>query len=147
MVLIVGDGGLVCGADAVISAFEAQFADRGFVDYVRETDMVELAADGRRAAESGRWTGRWNGGIEMSGVYMAAWDMGCKGSTTYRPNAVTGSVLSVSEKSDAAPQPDQGAEVVYLTEPLDRPATLEGAVRSGRRAAHALLGTGYHPAP
>ena len=27
------------------------------------------------------------------------------------------------------------------------PATLEGAVRSGRRAAHALLGTGYHPAP
>jgi uncharacterized protein with NAD-binding domain and iron-sulfur cluster len=29
----------------------------------------------------------------------------------------------------------------------DYPATLEGAVRSGRRAAHALLGTGYHPAP
>ncbi|WP_413865018.1 adenosylcobalamin-dependent ribonucleoside-diphosphate reductase [Albidovulum sp.] len=28
-------------------------------------------------------------------VYMAAWDMGCKGCTTYRPNAVTGSVLSV----------------------------------------------------
>jgi ribonucleoside-diphosphate reductase alpha chain len=30
-------------------------------------------------------------------VYMAAWDQGCKGCTTYRPNAVTGSVLSVSE--------------------------------------------------
>jgi ribonucleoside-diphosphate reductase alpha chain len=29
-------------------------------------------------------------------VYLAAWDQGCKGCTTYRPNAVTGSVLSVS---------------------------------------------------
>ena len=32
-------------------------------------------------------------------VYMLAWDTGCKGCTTYRPNDVTGSVLSVSEKS------------------------------------------------
>ncbi len=32
-------------------------------------------------------------------VYMAAWDQGCKGCTTYRPNAVTGSVLSVAESS------------------------------------------------
>ncbi|WP_300036102.1 adenosylcobalamin-dependent ribonucleoside-diphosphate reductase [uncultured Roseobacter sp.] len=31
-------------------------------------------------------------------VYMQAWDTGCKGCTTYRPNAVTGSVLSVSEE-------------------------------------------------
>ena len=31
-------------------------------------------------------------------VYMAAWDQGCKGCTTYRPNDVTGSVLSVSEE-------------------------------------------------
>ena len=65
-------------------------------------------------------------------VYMAAWDQGCKGCTTYRPNDVTGSVLSVSESSDKTPseapatlQPD-GAEVVYLSEPLDRPAALEG---------------------
>jgi ribonucleoside-diphosphate reductase alpha chain len=29
-------------------------------------------------------------------VYMAAWDQGCKGCTTYRPNDVTGSVLTVS---------------------------------------------------
>tara|TARA_R110002124_G_scaffold100744_2_gene247909 strand:+ start:1286 stop:3784 length:2499 start_codon:yes stop_codon:yes gene_type:complete len=31
-------------------------------------------------------------------VYMEAWDSGCKGCTTYRPNDVTGSVLSVEEK-------------------------------------------------
>ena len=60
-------------------------------------------------------------------VYMAAWDQGCKGCTTYRPNAVTGSVLSVSETTETAPEVDQGAEVVYLTEPLDRPQSLEGA--------------------
>ncbi|MCZ4354349.1 adenosylcobalamin-dependent ribonucleoside-diphosphate reductase [Roseovarius aestuarii] len=68
-------------------------------------------------------------------VYMQAWDMGCKGCTTYRPNDVTGSVLSVSETADVAPgeAPDQvlgaindGAEVVYMSEPLDRPEALEG---------------------
>ncbi|WP_416349402.1 adenosylcobalamin-dependent ribonucleoside-diphosphate reductase [Pararhodobacter sp.] len=36
-------------------------------------------------------------------VYLAAWDMGCKGCTTYRPNAVTGSVLTVSAKSRSSP--------------------------------------------
>ncbi|AQS48796.1 MULTISPECIES: adenosylcobalamin-dependent ribonucleoside-diphosphate reductase [Thioclava] len=60
-------------------------------------------------------------------VYMEAWDTGCKGCTTYRPNDVTGSVLSVSEKSEDAPEVDEGADVVYLTEPLDRPAALEGS--------------------
>jgi ribonucleoside-diphosphate reductase alpha chain len=64
---------------------------------------------------------------DFSQVYMAAWDQGCKGCTTYRPNAVTGSVLTVSEKAEATPERDRGAEVVYLTEPLDRPAALEGA--------------------
>ena len=65
-------------------------------------------------------------------VYMAAWDQGCKGCTTYRPNDVTGSVLTVSETSDAAPgevaEPirSEGGEVVYLSEPLERPSTLEG---------------------
>ncbi|OHC43335.1 MAG: ribonucleoside-diphosphate reductase, adenosylcobalamin-dependent, partial [Rhodobacteraceae bacterium GWE1_64_9] len=63
-------------------------------------------------------------------VYMAAWDQGCKGCTTYRPNAVTGSVLTVSESSEKtpaeAPQTAQEGEVVYLSEPLDRPAALEG---------------------
>ncbi len=67
-------------------------------------------------------------------VYMAAWDQGCKGCTTYRPNDVTGSVLSVSEASDKTPteapatvRAGEGGEVVYLSEPLDRPAALEGA--------------------
>ncbi|MEO1640450.1 MAG: adenosylcobalamin-dependent ribonucleoside-diphosphate reductase [Pseudomonadota bacterium] len=66
-------------------------------------------------------------------VYMAAWDQGCKGCTTYRPNDVTGSVLSVSEEATPAEAPAQmrdegeGAEVVYMSEPLDRPQELDGA--------------------
>ncbi|WJY21888.1 adenosylcobalamin-dependent ribonucleoside-diphosphate reductase [Fontisubflavum oceani] len=32
---------------------------------------------------------------DFKDVYMQAWDSGCKGCTTYRPNDVTGSVLSV----------------------------------------------------
>jgi len=59
-------------------------------------------------------------------VYMEAWDSGCKGCTTYRPNDVTGSVLSVSEGSEKTPEIDTGAEVVYISEPLDRPQELEG---------------------
>ena len=66
-------------------------------------------------------------------VYMAAWDQGCKGCTTYRPNDVTGSVLSVSEETSPSEVPaqvlasDDGAEVVYMSEPLDRPQELDGA--------------------
>ena len=67
-------------------------------------------------------------------VYMQAWDQGCKGCTTYRPNDVTGSVLTVSENDDKAPGESVGAphevdggEVVYMSEPLDRPQSLEGS--------------------
>ena len=59
-------------------------------------------------------------------VYLQAYTLGCKGCTTYRPNAVTGSVLSVSETSDVTPEADQGVDVIYMSEPLDRPQTLEG---------------------
>ncbi|MEM6391105.1 MAG: ribonucleoside-diphosphate reductase, adenosylcobalamin-dependent, partial [Pseudomonadota bacterium] len=63
-------------------------------------------------------------------VYMQAYRTGCKGCTTYRPNAVTGSVLSVSEAEEkpAAQELAEVAtgEVVYMSEPLDRPQALEG---------------------
>ncbi len=59
-------------------------------------------------------------------VYMAAWDSGCKGCTTYRPNDVTGSILSVAETTEDAPDVDRGADVVYIAEPLGRPEALEG---------------------
>jgi ribonucleoside-diphosphate reductase alpha chain len=65
-------------------------------------------------------------------VYMQAWDSGCKGCTTYRPNDVTGSVLSVAETEDKVPgegtaHATDGADVIYMSDPLDRPTELEGA--------------------
>jgi ribonucleoside-diphosphate reductase alpha chain len=69
-------------------------------------------------------------------VYLQAYETGCKGCTTYRPNEVTGSVLSVDEdrkesrevvatsgEEPAAPHGD----VIYIQEPLDRPQELEGS--------------------
>ncbi len=73
MLLIVGHGDLIQGGDAVVAALAGQFADRAFVTYERTTETVELAEDGHRAAETGRWVGTWKGGVEVSGVYMAAW--------------------------------------------------------------------------
>jgi len=60
-------------------------------------------------------------------VYMEAWRGGCKGCTTYRPNKVTGSVLSVSEDSNKVLELEKKADVVYIGEPLARPESLEGS--------------------
>jgi len=68
--VIVGDGGLILGADEVIAAFAAQFADPGFTAYVRETEAVEIDAAGQRAAERGRWTVT---GRTLGGTYLAVW--------------------------------------------------------------------------
>ena len=47
-------------------------------------------------------------------VYMQAWDMGCKGCTTYRPNEVTGSVLSVVQ-DDTSKLPELQTQSERLT--------------------------------
>ena len=79
-------------------------------------------------------------------VYAQAYELGCKGCTTYRPNLVTGAVLETKEapRSDRAQSEDADAEpkeaaasdampagesapgVVYMTQPLDRPEALPG---------------------
>ena len=78
-------------------------------------------------------------------VYLAAYKDGCKGCTTYRPNDVTGSVLSVEDSPEILPaealiaqggnepelplpppEPKERGEVVYMTRPLDRPDALPG---------------------
>jgi ribonucleoside-diphosphate reductase alpha chain len=76
-------------------------------------------------------------------VYAQAYELGCKGCTTYRPNPVTGSVLSLKDeaKKKASPvqqalpfnrpparpaDPFEAGAVVYMTQPLDRPEALPG---------------------
>jgi ribonucleoside-diphosphate reductase alpha chain len=56
----------------------------------------------------------------FSDVYRQGYRLGCKGLTTYRPNAITGSVLSVEPAPGPAPVP---AEPVLTP----RPVRLEGA--------------------
>lgn len=64
---------------------------------------------------------------EFKDVYLAAYESGCKGCTTYRPNEVTGSVLSVDpkpvEKKAGTP-----VEKPVLLAPAPRPDVLEGRV-------------------
>ena len=77
-------------------------------------------------------------------VYAQAYELGCKGCTTYRPNEVTGAVLEL-KKEKGAPKPaqaelpletpvatarpkdlgDSGA-IVQMFRPLDRPEALPG---------------------
>jgi ribonucleoside-diphosphate reductase alpha chain len=76
---------------------------------------------------------------DFAHIYLEAYESGCKGCTTYRPNDVTGSVLSVEEPP--APMADtqepelplppplpraSSGGIVYMTQPLDRPDALLG---------------------
>lgn len=56
---------------------------------------------------------------DFKDVYLEAWNTGCKGCTTYRPNAVTGSVLSVSAA-------EQVVETPKFDTPMDRPDAVDG---------------------
>ncbi len=79
-------------------------------------------------------------------VYLEAYASGCKGCTTYRPNAARGAVLEVVTEASAeaaeaaaikeeagpetaqpAPRPrEETGGIVYMTRPLDRPEVLRG---------------------
>ncbi|XYP32439.1 adenosylcobalamin-dependent ribonucleoside-diphosphate reductase [Zavarzinia sp. CC-PAN008] len=79
-------------------------------------------------------------------IYALAYEQGCKGCTTYRPNDITGSVLSVPAEKPAAEataqtqlplertelanararDPFEAGGVVWMTQPLDRPEVLPG---------------------
>src|SRR5260370_9512783 len=74
-------------------------------------------------------------------IYLQAYEVGCKGCTTYRPNEVAGAVLAVKKDGKPAtrepevrlpaPMPRaadiyEAGGVVYMTQPLSRPESLPG---------------------
>ena len=103
---------------------------------------------------------------DFKDVYMRAFDLGCKGCTTYRPNPVTGAVLEGGTAAPAAPpappavvapapapavrqaelplrpppvrpsDPYEAGGVVYMTRPLERPGALQGSTYKIRWPEH-----------
>ena len=129
--------------DYAVQLWRDKFGDKELPDYFVNAQTLEPAAHVRMQAAAQKWidssiskTINCTEDISFDAfkdVYMQAWDTGCKGCTTYRPNDVTGSVLTVSESDEKAPgeQPADhvadGGEVIYMSEPLERPQSLEGA--------------------
>jgi len=82
---------------------------------------------------------------DFKSVYARAYELDCKGCTTYRPNAITGAVLETDEQAAQRAADEEQSElpldeplslrpndpydagrVVYMTQPLDRPEELPG---------------------
>jgi len=132
--------------DFAVQLWRKKFGDRDLPDWFVDAQTLQPLEHVRMQAAAQKWVDSSisktiNCPEDISfesfkNVYMEAYETGCKGCTTYRPNEVTGSVLSVSERSDAVPggAPEQGreavpvhdGEVIYISEPLDRPSSLEG---------------------
>ena len=66
---------------------------------------------------------------DFKDVYTRAYDLGCKGCTTYRPNPVTGAVLERASGAAARSAPAAGAEGAATTV-VDAPARLPTARQS-----------------
>ncbi|WP_424976341.1 adenosylcobalamin-dependent ribonucleoside-diphosphate reductase [Dinoroseobacter sp. S124A] len=81
---------------------------------------------------------------DFKDVYMAAWDQGCKGCTTYRPNAVTGSVLSVASES---PESQTLADRVVLAAEKKKLSLRQVSLQAGLAAGyvHGLKTEGKSP--
>ena len=92
-------------------------------------------------------------------IYAQAYETGCKGCTTYRPNEITGAVLEVKKSEKKNDQPElpladrrgdhkpqdmyEAGGVVYMTQPLDRPEALPGSTYKVRwpESDHAIYVT------
>jgi ketosteroid isomerase-like protein len=60
----------------------AAFADPSFVTYLRIPGRVVVAGSGKRAAETGTWSGLWrksDGEMRLTGIYQATWVPSARG--------------------------------------------------------------------
>ncbi|MEM6973395.1 MAG: adenosylcobalamin-dependent ribonucleoside-diphosphate reductase [Pseudomonadota bacterium] len=136
--------------DHAVSVWRALHGDAPLPDHVITAEDLSPSDHIAMQAEAQRWvdssiskTVNLSENIsfeDFEAVYLDAYEQGCKGCTTYRPNAVTGSVLSVEPAERSTEEPGSGpvepAEAVATlperqtgllsADPLDRPETLEG---------------------
>ena len=94
--------------DYAVSAWRSLHGDAPLPDWFVTAQDLEPEAHVRMQAVAQKWidssiSKTINVPEDISfeafkGVYMQAYETGCKGCTTYRPNDVTGSVLSVAEE-------------------------------------------------
>jgi len=94
--------------DYAVQLWRDKFGDAEFPDHFVNAQTLSPADHVRMQAAAQEWVDSSisktiNCPADISfedfkDVYMQAWDTGCKGCTTYRPNDVTGSVLGVGKK-------------------------------------------------
>ncbi|MDV4168378.1 adenosylcobalamin-dependent ribonucleoside-diphosphate reductase [Rhodovulum sp. FJ3] len=134
--------------DYAVQMWREKFGDRELPDYFVNAQTLAPLEHVRMQAAAQKWIDSSISKTincpedisfdDFKDVYMEAYETGCKGCTTYRPNDVTGSVLTASDdkktenkapdvvaNDDAEPQTPHG-DVIYMSEPLDRPQQLEG---------------------
>ena len=59
-------------------------------------------------------------------IYRLAYDTGCKGCTTYRPNDVTGAILELNQSNEPAAEPAGAPTTATANGAIPRPSTLVG---------------------
>jgi ribonucleoside-diphosphate reductase alpha chain len=116
--------------------------------FVRATDLSPAAHLDMQAAVQGHVDSSISKTINVprdtdfaafEAIYLEAFEKGLKGCTTFRPNSVTGSVLSEAPATEpAAPAGDSGprdrapeprplsGDIVYMAKPIERDPVLEG---------------------
>ena len=120
----------------------AHTGDLGLPDYFVSAQTLPPMAHVRMQAAAQRWVDSSISKTvncpedisfeDFKAIYQMAYDTGCKGCTTYRPNEVTGSVLSVAPEPAKAPEVDLKLDAAFLndlpvTAPLaERPEVIPG---------------------
>ena len=99
--------------DYAVRLWREKFGDRALPDYFVNAQTLSPADHVKMQAAAQKWVDSSisktiNCPEDISfeafkDVYMQAYDSGCKGCTTYRPNEVTGSVLSVATVEPKTP--------------------------------------------
>ena len=122
--------------DYAVQLWREKMGDAELPDYFVNAQTLEPAAHVKMQAAAQKWVDSSISKTincpedisfdDFKDVYMAAWDQGCKGCTTYRPNDVTGSVLSVTEDKSAAEGENVPAVIEDDGAPIPRPQSLEG---------------------